>query len=67
MGRIEKMGLLLFLIMWPSALTYVTHQDTIPEWSFWVLALLIAMSFLGLMTFLFTDQEIQVNIQDRRQ
>lgn len=66
MGRIEKMGLLLFMLAWPAALLYVIHRDTIPEWNMWIVALLIGLTFIGLMTFLFNDQEIRVNIQDRR-
>lgn len=64
MGRIEKIGLLLFWICWPATLAYITHRDTIPEWSMWVVALLIGLSFIGLMTFLWNDQEININIQN---
>lgn len=66
MGRIEKMGLLLFWIAWPATLAYIVGRDFIEEWSFWILLLLIAMSFIGLITFLFNDQHIHINIQDRR-
>lgn len=66
MGRIEKTGLTLFLVAWPSTLAYVVGRDFIEEWQFWILALLIGLSFIGLMTFLFSDEQININIQDRR-
>ncbi len=66
MGRIEKMGLILFMIAWPATLAWVVGRDFIEEWSYWVLLLLIALSFIGLMTFLFNDEQIHINIQDRR-
>jgi hypothetical protein len=62
MGRIEKVGLLLFMLAWPATLAYIVGRDFIKEWEFWILILLIAMAFLGLMTFLFNDQEININI-----
>ena len=65
MGRIEKIGLLLFLITWPAALAYLTHRDTIEEFNYWILTLLIVIAWVGLMAFLFSDQEININIQDR--
>lgn len=64
MGRIEKMGLLLFMLAWPTTLAYIVNRETIPEWSMWVVALLTILTFTGLMVFLISEQEIRINIQE---